>query len=84
MHFVHEPASTVLLLFTANIVQESIPVRENIEVPAAKNRGGFKCKFNYYLKVILVFAISNNITHYVWCLFIYLFIYWCCLLIALQ
>lgn len=80
MHCVHKPALRVLLLFTANTVQESIPVQENIEVPAAITRDGFKCKFNYYRKVILVFTTCENITSYVWCFFIY----WWCLLIALQ
>lgn len=79
MHCVHKPTSTVLLLFTANTVQESIPVQENIEVPVAMNRDGFKWKFNYYLKVMLVFATYKNNTSYVWCSFIY----WWCLLIAL-
>lgn len=38
MHCVHKPMLTVPLLFTANTVQESIPVQENIEVPAAMER----------------------------------------------
>lgn len=38
MHCVHKLMLTVALLFTANTVQESIPVQENIEVPAAMER----------------------------------------------
>lgn len=64
MHCVHKPTSRVLLLFTTNTVQESIPVQENIEVPAAIKRDGFKCKFNYYREVMLVFATCKNITSY--------------------